>query len=212
MGTSGSERCVSDIWRLEPPKRRWGIRGPQSRGPGSTPTPGQPGESRALGVRGPHLSGRDPEGLGDLSVELADVGEALDLARGAAMCQLRTEDEARAGAGRSRGLGGRGRGRGRAWSLGPWGLAGRCALHGRRSSATRATAFCRIRRFLQPPLPRPRARQRRQPSCPRKGIQEPEPPGKVTPRDAGGRAGLRCLGPAGASCALPGDVGQSAGL
>lgn len=140
MGTSGSERCVSDIWRLEPPKRRWGIRGPQSRGPGSTPTPGQPGESRALGARGPHLSGRDPEGLGDLSVELADVGEALDLARGAAMCQLRTEDEARAGAGRSRGLGGRGRGRGRAWGLGPWGLAGRCALHGRRSSATRATA------------------------------------------------------------------------
>lgn len=128
-----------------PPSEERGIRGPQSRVPGSTPIPGQMGGPLAPGgverrFGGPHLCGRDPEGLGDLGVELADVGEALNLARGAAVRQLRAEDQARTGAGRGWGLRGRGRGRGRARGLGTPGLLGRGALHGRRSWATPATA------------------------------------------------------------------------
>lgn len=124
-----------------------GIRSPRSPAPGSTPIPGRTGVPPALagwggwrGFGGPHLCGRDPEGLGDLGVELADVGEALDLARGAAVRQLRAEDQAGTRAGRGWGLRGRGRGRGGARGLCAPGLLGRGTLHGRRSWATPATA------------------------------------------------------------------------
>lgn len=65
----------------------------------------------------PHLSGRYAEGLGDLGVELSDIGESLDPAGGAAVRQLSAEHQARARAGG--GL------------SGPR-LAGRSAVHGAR--------------------------------------------------------------------------------
>lgn len=195
-----------------PSIRGGGIRRPQSLAPGSTPIVcqmgGPPARGGGRGFGGPHLCGRDPEGLGDLGVELTDVGEALDFARGAAVRQLRAEDQARTGAGRGWGLRGRRRGRGRAWGLGAPGLLGRCALHGGRSWATPATATavaagsaasCSL------PSPRPRARQ---PSRWGKGIRESEPPWKATPQAAEGAPapGVRALpGPAARSRGTPGS-------
>lgn len=141
MGTSGSEKRVSEIWRLGPLHSSMG-RSPRPPVQGFKlhPYPQSAQRVSGMGFRGPYLGGCNPEGLGNLGVELADVGKPLDLARGAAMRQLRAEDEARAGAGCGRGIRGRGRGRRRARGLGPPGLASSCALHGQRSSATRATA------------------------------------------------------------------------
>lgn len=142
--------------------------------------------------QGAHLGGRDPKGLGDLGVELADVGEALDLARGAAVGQLRAEDEARAHTGRC-GAGGRRGGRGRARGFGSRGLPGRCALHGwvqgggklghRVTEASAAAAAAGSTASCSLPSPGP--------GCDRRvrGSENPSRPWKVTPRGAGEEGG-----------------------